>query len=66
MGTNRAMRTILPLVIFAFIGACLLWSYQRFKNVDDTDVREGRTKTVVFSPARRAYDTFGHEVAGPV
>ena len=34
MGTQRAEREFIPLLIFAIIGAVMLWSYQRFQTYE--------------------------------
>jgi len=34
VGTERAEREFLPLLIFAIIGAVMLWSYQRFQTYE--------------------------------
>ena len=67
VGTHRAEREFIPLLIFAIIGAVMFWSYHRFQQYDAPPEKPipAPPRTVLFAPSRRVYDTFGAEVPGP-
>jgi len=64
VGTHRAEREFIPLLIFAVIGAVMFWSYQRFQRYEAPEEKAAppAPRTVLFAPSRRVYDTFGAEV----
>jgi hypothetical protein len=68
VGTHRAERQFIPLLIFAIIGAVMLWSYERFQRYEaphENKAAPPPPRTVLFAPSRRVYDTFGAEVPAP-
>jgi len=67
VGTQRAEREFIPLLIFAVIGALMFWSYLKFQTYDREPEKSAPapTRTVMFAPSRRVYDTFGAEMPAP-